>query len=376
MAPHAADIDVQSSTNAAAFTSSVPVKSLAGTGTNSRLSGPLKYSGSLDSYEHFDLTSVIGREFPKLQLSTFLEDDSKVRDLAILVSQRGVLFFRNQDLQIEDQKLLAQKLGSLTGKPLSSTLHRHALSNSKRGIPVDASGKLDDEVSVISSEQNRKFYTDRFSHLSKNLASRGWHADITFEHVPSDYAILKITQPPEGEVGGDTLWASGYEAYDRLSPAFQKLAEGLTAVHHQPNFVKVKNEFGEELIDGDRGSPENIGLDFRAEHPVIRTNPVTGWKSLFAAGQQIQAGKINGVTERESEILKAYFTQLITENHDLQVRFRWGKNDLAIWDNRSVFHTATNDYAGKRQGNRVVSIGEKPFFDEGSKSRREALGLV
>lgn len=66
--------------------------------------------------------------------------------------------------------------------------------------------------------------------------------------------------------------------------------------------------------------------------PVVRTNPVTGWKSLFGAAHQIAAGRINGVTERESEILKAYFLQLVAENHDLQVRFRWSKNDLAIWD--------------------------------------------
>jgi len=89
-------------------------------------------------------------------------------------------------------------------------------------------------------------------------------SSITFEHIPSDYAILKIIQPPS-DAGGDTLWASGYEAYDRLSPSFQKLAESLTATHYQPNFVKVKNEFGEELIDQDRGSPENNGLDFQAE---------------------------------------------------------------------------------------------------------------
>jgi alpha-ketoglutarate-dependent taurine dioxygenase len=80
------------------------------------------------------------------------------------------------------------------------------------------------------------------------------------------------------------------------------------------------------------------------------------------------------VTKRESEIIKKYFLQLVADNHDLQVRFKWGKNDLAIWDNRSVFHTATNDYEGKRQGNRVVSLGEKPFFDPKSVSRREALG--
>lgn len=180
-------------------------------------------------------------------------------------------------------------------------------------------------------------------------------------------------QPPQ-DAGGDTLWASGYEAYDRLSPTFQKLAEGLTATHYQPNFVKVKDTFGEDLIDDYRGSPENTGLDFKAEHPVVRTNPVTGWKSLFGAAHQVAAGWYNGVTERESDVLKAYFNQVISENHDLQVRFRWGKNDLAIWDNRSVFHTATNDYVGKRQGNRVVSLGEKPFFDPQSKSRREAPG--
>ncbi|CAI4212655.1 unnamed protein product [Parascedosporium putredinis] len=321
---------------------------------------------------HFDTTNVIGREYPTLQLSEILHDDDKIRDLAILVSQRGVLFFRNQDLSIEDQKLLGQRLGELTGKPESSKLHRHALSNSKRGIAVDDKGKLDDEVSVISSEQNRKFYQDRYSATSRKLASKGWHADITFERIPSDYAILKINQTSE-DAGGDTLWASGYEAYDRLSPALKQLADSLTATHYQPNFVRVKDSFGEALIDDYRGAPENTGLDFKASHPVVRTNPVTGWKSLFAAGHQVEAGWIDGVNERESEILKDYFTQLVVENHDLQVRFRWNKDDLAVWDNRSVFHTATDDYAGKRQGNRVVSLGEKPYFDPNSISRREAL---
>jgi len=86
---------------------------------------------------------------------------------------------------------------------------------------------------------------------------------ITFERIPSDYAILKIVIPPE-DVGGDTLWASGYEAYDRLSPVWKKFAEGLTATHYQPNFNKVSQEFGEELIDTDRGAPDNSGLDFQA----------------------------------------------------------------------------------------------------------------
>jgi alpha-ketoglutarate-dependent taurine dioxygenase len=81
---------------------------------------PLTYSGTLDRYQSFDVTSVIGREFPNLQLTEILNDDAKIRDLAILVSQRGVVFFRNQDIAIEDQKILGQKLGELTGKPASS----------------------------------------------------------------------------------------------------------------------------------------------------------------------------------------------------------------------------------------------------------------
>lgn len=93
------------------------------------------------------------------------------------VSQRGVLFFRNQDLDIEAQKTLGQKLGELTGKPETSKLHRHALANSKRGIAVDKNGRLDDEVSVISSEQNRRFYADRYTPVSKKIASLGWHAE-------------------------------------------------------------------------------------------------------------------------------------------------------------------------------------------------------
>ncbi|EXJ54952.1 uncharacterized protein A1O5_12863 [Cladophialophora psammophila CBS 110553] len=367
MSPPAADVDLFSHTS----NGPIPITKV---NAQSRLREPLKYSGSLDQYQSFDVTKVIGREFPDLQLSEILHDDAKIRDLAITVSQRGVVFFRNQNLNIEDQKILGAKLGELTGKPATSKLHRHALSNSKRGIAVDENGKLDDEVSVISSEQNRNFYKDRFTAHSKVLASQGWHADITFERIPSDYAILKIIKKPE-DAGGDTLWASGYELYDRLSPEFQKLAESLKATHHQPNFVKVAKEFGEDLIEQDRGAPENTGIDFNASHPVVRTNPVTGWKSLFGAGHQIEHGWIDNVTPRESEILKAYFLQLITDNHDLQVRFRWNENDLAIWDNRSVFHTATNDYEGKRQGNRVVSLGERPYFDPKSRSRRQALGI-
>jgi hypothetical protein len=115
-----------------------------------------------------------------------------------------------------------------------------------------------------------------------------------------------------------------------------------------------------------------------AIHPVIRTNPVTGWKSVFAVGHHVQ--KINGLSDAESKDILEWFVRLIVDNHDLQVRHRWQNvNDLAIWDNRSVYHAATPDYIGldlgERTGQRAVSLGERPYLDPESVGRREALNI-
>ncbi|KAI1617061.1 hypothetical protein EDD36DRAFT_461924 [Exophiala viscosa] len=334
---------------------------------------PLAYSGSLDAYESADVTPPIGREYPKLQLSELLGNDEQLRDLAVLASQRGALFFRDQNIDNEQLKVLANKLGELTGRPADSGLHRHALSSKDNVKNHDENGNTDEEVFFVSSEREKENHSNRFQAPLPKLASYLWHSDITFEHIPSDYAILKMVDMPPGNAGGDTLFASAYEMYDRMSPHYQKLCDGLTATHFQPVFSRVLKQSNDPLITENRGHPENEGLDFKAVHPVVRTNPVTGWRHMFAAGQQIYDGKINGVTDAEEEALKRYFLQLVTENHDLQCRFKWGLNDVVIWDNRSTFHTATNDYEGRRKLVRITSVGEKPYLDPKSLSRRQAL---
>ncbi|KAJ6134023.1 hypothetical protein N7523_000345 [Penicillium sp. IBT 18751x] len=330
---------------------------------------PLKSTGVLDAFESFDVTPIIGREFPNASLKDFLRapnSDDLLRELALTISQRGVVFFRKQDgLDDNLQKELVQRLGELSGKPKTSGLHVHPIANSGREHSV-----TDDEISVISSQQRQKLYTDR---NGRRQSSRNeWHSDITFEPIPSDYTLLRLTELPK--TGGDTLWASGYEVYDRLSEPYQKFLEGLTATYAQPRFNDVAKKNGFEVHPGPRGAPENVGEELRAEHPVIRTNPVTGWKSVFAVGTHVQ--KINGVTDEESAHLLKWFVSLIVENHDLQVRLRWqNPNDLAIWDNRSVYHAATWDYEeiGPRTGHRAVGLGERPYLDPNSTSRREAL---
>ncbi|KAJ7027517.1 taurine catabolism dioxygenase [Mycena alexandri] len=327
------------------------------------VAAPFSPLGSLSVYDSYDETPHVGTRFPNktTQLSRILEapnSDELVKDLATLVSHRGVVFFSEQDLDIEKQKELGTRLGELAGKPATSKLHVHPISEQTPELTAD--------VSVISSEGG----IARNGYSKSARASAGWHTDITFEPVPSDYAILKLHTIPA--VGGDTLWASGYEAYDKLSPAYQKFLEGLTALHDGSGFRKYAKELGTPINDP-RGSPENTGSNLQAVHPVIRTHPVTGFKSLFVnRGFTIRIVELHD--DESAEVLN-YLFRHVAENHDMHVRFRWNKNDIAIWDNRCTFHTATNDYQGLRLGNRVVSIGEKPFFDPSSKSRRAVLGL-
>lgn len=339
---------------------------------------PLKLSGILDQFEQFDPTPVIGREFAGVDLAEWLRapnSDELLRDLAITVSQRGVVFFRQQDnITNELQKELVQRLGELSGKPATSRLHIHPVSNGAR--EHGAAG--DDEISMISSAGAKKLNMQRFLNYDKRQSQKGqWHSDITFEPVPSDYALLRLTQLPK--TGGDTLWASGYELYDRISKPLQSFLDTLTAFYAQPGFKETADANSFKLYSGERGAPENIGDVLEAIHPVVRTNPVTGWKSVFAVGHHVQ--KIHGLTDEESRGFLDWFVRLVVENHDLQVRHRWqSPNDLAIWDNRSVYHAATPDYLfdglGERTGSRAVSLGEKPYFDPRSTSRREALAAA
>jgi alpha-ketoglutarate-dependent taurine dioxygenase len=132
--------------------------------------------------------------------------------------------------------------------------------------------------------------------------------------------MLKIHTLPE--TGGDTLWASGYEVYDRLSPEMAAFLERLTATHDATFFHDEARRLGNPLRKGIRGSPLNHGEELTAVHPVIRTNrtyplyknitrtsltvflAVTGWKSVYV--NKGFTKRINGVTKDESDVLLQY----------------------------------------------------------------------
>jgi len=139
-----------------------------------------------------------------------------------------------------------------------------------------------------------------------------------------------LTQLPK--TGGDTLWASGYEIYDRFSRPYQKFFEGLTATYIGDGFVNAAKADPDhvKVYTDPRGSPENVGGELSAVHPVVRTHPVTGWKSIMAIGPFPKF--INELTRQESDELLQKFKSMITENHDLQVRFKWrNEHDIGKW---------------------------------------------
>jgi alpha-ketoglutarate-dependent taurine dioxygenase len=136
--------------------------------------------------------------------------DEVIKLTSSAVSQRGVVFFRAQDnLTDALQKDLVHKLGLLSGKPDDSTLHIHPVLNNTSEFGVG-----DAQISTISSVARKKMFKHELQSDRRRYDSAQWHSDIQFEPKPADYTSLRLTKLPSS--GGDTLWASGYELYDRL----------------------------------------------------------------------------------------------------------------------------------------------------------------
>lgn len=294
---------------------------------------PLKTSGLFDEKygkHRTDSTPLLGSDFSReVRLTEIIKNPELVKELAIIIAERGVVWFRDQDdLTVEQQKNLINDLGLLTGKPKTSRLHKHPTS-SAGGVVHGESKYIDPEVSFISSRLQQSFQGRVKSIVDGNkYASKDWHSDITFEPVPADFTSLKLVELPEKESGGDTLWANGYALLEKFSPSFRSYLESLTGTYGQYQFGTFSDQRSFDLFTQARGAPENTGNQFVAVHPVVRTNPVTGWKTLFAAG--INFDHFNDVSPIESALLKKFILDTLVNSHDIQVRFKSKKNDIAI----------------------------------------------
>ncbi|ORY68278.1 taurine dioxygenase [Pseudomassariella vexata] len=286
-----------------------------------------------------DLTTHIGTEIEGLQLKDLT--DQQKDELALLIAERSVVFFRNQDLSPQKQLELGRYWGEVEVHPQVPQ------------VPHNPG------VSVIWPALQA---TERPASFRQPGGASSWHTDLVHELQPAGITHLhNDTIPP---IGGDTLWASGYSAYEKLSPDFRKIIDGKHAVYRSahPYLDREKPEAGPKFIE--------------RVHPLVRVHPATGWKALWV--NRAMTDRIVGLDRAESDVILNYLYDVYERKVDIQVRFKWTPGTSALWDNRITIHNASWDYGGKhpRHGTRVTSLAEKPYFDPDAPTRRQALGLL
>ncbi|HIF99584.1 MAG TPA: taurine dioxygenase [Myxococcales bacterium] len=214
-----------------------------------------------------------------------------------------------------------------------------------------AFGRLFGELEIHPFARNNEEYPEVLTihHTEKTKAGQNdWHSDVTWRQEPSLGSILRAKIVPP--VSGDTLFCDMNAAYHGLDEMTRKKIHGLYAIHR---FDRV---FGKNLSDEKRAEMEARYPP--ARHPVVRTHPESGLKSLYVNDSFVS--HIDGMEKGESRrLLDRLYRQ--TTLPEYQVRFRWRVNSVAFWDNRAVQHYAAFDYhPQERRVERVTIVGDRP----------------
>ena len=241
--------------------------------------------------------------------------DVSDRDLAALQAllwDRGMLSIPNQDLTPDSQVAFAERWG--------------AINVNRFFTPVAANPRVAEVLKEGDQELN---------------IGGGWHTDHSYDEIPAMGSMLYALEIPE--TGGDTLFASMYAAYAKLSDGFKQALSSMRAVHSS------RHVFGNERIAGDRPrkrlrNPELAIQD--AVHPVVIEHPESGRPSLYV--NPSFTVRFDGWSKAESQSLLAYLYRF-GARPEHTIRYRWKPGTLVIWDNRATWHYALNDYPGQRR---------------------------
>lgn len=184
-----------------------------------------------------------------------------------------------------------------------------------------------------------------------------WHSDTSYLPEPALGTVLYALEVPDA--GGDTLFANTAAAYDALSSGMQRILSGLVGVNSSDNGYGGSRARAMIQLDAMKGTYNTESSSYESEHPIVRTHPETGRKSLYIG--RGHTARFKNMTAQESKPLITYLTGHIAKP-EFTCRFRWQPGSVAVWDNRSTQHYALNDYAGKRRHMRRVTIkGDKPY---------------
>jgi len=277
------------------------------------------------------LTCNIGAELLNVSLADAVHDEGLFSEIRAALLKHKVLFLRDQTFSRAEHVAFAEKFGRLEDHPVA--------------------GSHPDHPGLVQIYKSPETPIDRYENC--------WHTDATWREIPPMGCVLHCVECPE--VGGDTMWANMAVAYANLQDHIKHQIAALRARH------SIEASFGAAMPIEKRLALKNQYPD--AEHPVVRTHPETGEKSLFVNGftthftnfhtkENVRFGQ--DANPGASDLLRYLISQAYIPEY--QVRWRWKKNSVAIWDNRCTQHYAVMDYPPcHRKMERAGIVGDKPF---------------
>ena len=292
------------------------------------------FDNSAKDYQHITavpLAAAMGAEIQGVDLSNL--NDETFREIESALYRHKLIFFRDQNLSFTDHENLTLRFGEFGTDAYTKGVEGH------------------ENIQPVIKEAGL---------TTKMVFGSGWHTDSAFLERPPSIAINYGKDMPP--YGGDTLFANTVLAYNALSPAMKAMIEPLKVWMSAQNVVASMQA---ERADKKASELGSLALDVETQkmiegsyHPLVRTHPVSGEKSLYV--DKTYACGIEGMTEEESRPLLDFLAGFATQE-SFVCRLKWYNNTVIMWDNRICLHQAFNDYDGyRREMYRAVVMGEKP----------------
>jgi taurine dioxygenase len=269
------------------------------------------------------IAGALGAEISGVDLSEDVPDDV-VAEIRAAWLEHLVVFFRDQPISDDRFVAFARRIGEIGHYPFVPGIDGHP------------------EIIAVLKEPHEKV---NFGGI--------WHSDTAYlDRPPTGTLLLAREIPP---VGGDTMFANQYKAFEALSPALQEVLLPLRAINSSAMADVSKTR--EDRLRGQDLDGE-AGRDYEASHPVVRTHPETGRKALYV--NVAHTARFDGMTEDESRGLLQYLFHHQVRP-EFTCRFQWEVGSLAMWDNRCAQHNPINDYHGHRRLlHRITLDGDVP----------------
>jgi len=237
----------------------------------------------------------------------------------------GVIFFRDQDITPEQHIAFAERFGPINVNRFFTPVAGHP------------------QIAEVRKEPDQK----------KNIGEV-WHTDHSYDQVPALGSVLLAREVPA--FGGDTMFASMVAAYDALSDGMKRTLSSLRATHSSRHVFGAKGAAQGTELKARLHNPDLATQD--AIHPMVIRHPDTGRSAIYV-NRNFTTG-IEGWTKEESEALLGFLYRH-GERPEFTCRFRWEKGSIALWDNRSTWHFAINDYHGQRRLMHRITIEGVPL---------------